>query len=121
MSSRHRSDIPKPTPSERRVAHHRERQATRRALAVGDPEEIVDPRPPHTLHLEHAGGELADEAVVAPRRFRVWKTPFWKRRTALRHERNAELAGLAGGSPELDEEQAELEQRGEGAAPRAAP
>lgn len=91
MSTRHRSEVPKPAPSERRFQHHRERQATRHALAVHDPEEVLDPRVRHSLHVEHPG-EAAE--TRAPRRFRHWKAPFWKRRNAARHERNRVVADL---------------------------
>ena len=92
MSTRHRSEVPKPAPSERRVQHHRERRATRHALAVGDPEDVLDPRARHTLHVEHPGDGLE---AGAPRRFRHWKARFWKRRSTVRHERNRALAELA--------------------------
>lgn len=91
MGSRHRSDAAKPAPSERRVHHHRERQALRQALSASDPEDLVDPRRRHSLHLEHAGDLRVDDA---PRRFRHWKAPFWKRRSARRHERNVAFAEL---------------------------
>lgn len=91
MSTRHRSEVPKPAPSERRVQHHRERQAARQALAMHDPEDVLDPRIRHTLHVEHPG-EVAEAG--APRRFRHWKAPFWKRRSAIRHERNRVLGEL---------------------------
>lgn len=92
MSMRHRSEVPKPAPSERRIDHHRERQALRHALTVQSPEDLLDPRARRTLRAEHAHDELAP---VSPRRFRHWKAHFWKRRNALRHERNLILAELA--------------------------
>ncbi|MDA8297740.1 MAG: hypothetical protein M0004_14360 [Actinomycetota bacterium] len=88
MSSRHRSEIPKPAPSDRRVQHHRDRQATRHALALSDPEDVVDPRVQHTLRAEHPGQE---PAATMPHRFRHWKARFWKRRTAVRRQRNRVL------------------------------
>ena len=91
MSTRHRSEVPKPAPSERRAQHHRERQATRHALAVHDPEDVVDPRVRHSLHVEHPG-DVAEAG--APRRFRHWKAPFWKRRNAVRHQRNRAVAEI---------------------------
>lgn len=100
MSMRHRSEIPKPAPSERRVEHHRERQALRHALTVHDLDELVDPRVRHTLRAEHAHDEPTQG--VRPR-FRHWKAPFWKRRNAVRHGRNlllAELAASEAASPE---------------------
>ena len=92
MSVRHRSEVPKPAPSERRVQHHRERQATRQALAATNAEEVLAPRTRHTLHVEHPR-EVAE--VGGPRRFRHWKTRFWKRRNVVRHDRNLALAQLA--------------------------
>lgn len=88
MSSRHRSEIPKPAPSDRRVQHHRDRQATRHALALSDPEDVVDPRVQHTLRAEHPGQE---PAATMPHRFRHWKARFWKRRTTMRRQRNRVL------------------------------
>lgn len=91
MSTRHRGEAPKPAPSENRVEHHKERQALRHALEVGEIEDVLDPRVRHTLHVEHAGVE---SEAPTPRRFRHWKTRFWKRRNALRHERNRALSEL---------------------------
>lgn len=92
MSTRHRSEAPKPAPSERRAEHHRERQATRRALAAHAPEEVLDPRARRSLHADHA--DRAPEGATA-RQFRHWKARFWKRRSAVRHARNQALAALA--------------------------
>ncbi|MDA8034915.1 MAG: hypothetical protein M0T71_12225 [Actinomycetota bacterium] len=96
MSSRHRREARKPPPSERRVHHHRERQAVRHALDASDPEDLLDPRSRHNLHDEHAGSLRPGPA---PRRFRHWKAPFWKRRNAVRHERNVALASFAASDP----------------------
>ncbi|HVC25423.1 MAG TPA: hypothetical protein VND23_06680 [Acidimicrobiales bacterium] len=111
MSTRHRSEVPKPAPSERRVEHHRERQATRHALAASDPEDVVDPRARHTLHVEHPG----DAIEVRPaRQFRHWKARFWKRRSAQRHERNQALAELAAvDAAQLEEPSAAAEKAGD--------
>jgi hypothetical protein len=95
MSVRHRTVEAKPAPAERRIEHHRERQATRHALMAPDPEEIVDPRSHHSLH--HPADRQAlvqDESHITTRRVRHWKQPFWKRRTAARHQRNAAIAAL---------------------------
>lgn len=93
MSTRHRNDVPKPAPSERRIEHHRERQAMRLALAASaDPEELIDPRTRHTLHPEHTGTEHDNSSR---RRFRHWKARFWKRRSAMRHRRNQDRDALA--------------------------
>ena len=98
MSSRHHNGLDKPPGSDRRVEHHRERRAAHVALAAAaDPDTLIDPRRPHTLHREHREREVQTAADDAPRRrLRHWKTPFWKRRNALRRERNRAIADLAG-------------------------
>jgi hypothetical protein len=73
--------------SERRVEHHRQRQATRAALNVSDLEDVLDPPSVHNTP--------APEPVEAkPRRFRHWKQPFWKRRSEGRRVRNETIAHL---------------------------
>ena len=93
MSTRHRSEVAKPAPSERRLQHHRDRQAERHALAVDDPDDVLDPRTRHTLQVEHPG---TAPVAAAPRRFRHWKEKFWKRSSALRRARKEVLARLEG-------------------------
>lgn len=90
MSARHRQSqagspsIAKADKEDRRLDHRKERHAARKALTVSDPDEIVMP----VLH--HAAGHSAPEAA-SKKPFRHWKQPFWKRRSALAHQRNVEL------------------------------
>jgi hypothetical protein len=99
VSTRHRSEVAKPDPSERRRIHHRDRQALRHALSlsVADPDELLDPLDRRTLQVEHRG---APQPKSQARRFRHWKAPFWKRRSASRRARNAALAALASSEAE---------------------
>ena len=89
MSDQHQTPG-QPAKSERRVEHHRERQATRAALNVSDLEDVLDPP---SVHNTAAPG--SPELVEAkPRRFRHWKQPFWKRRNKRRQARNETIAHL---------------------------
>jgi hypothetical protein len=83
----------KPAKSERRVEHHRQRQATRAALNVSDLEDVLDPP---SVHNAPAPGSPGSPGPVAakPRRFRHWKQPFWKRRSIQRRARNETIARL---------------------------
>ena len=98
MSKRHRTGITRPAPWARKEAHHRERQLVHVALLAGDPEDVLDPPAHHSLHQEHIAQEAPQE--VQRRVFRHWKAPFWKRRTARRHERNRAIAMLGAAEPE---------------------
>jgi hypothetical protein len=80
----------KPARSERRVEHHRERQATRAALNVSDLEDVLDPP---SVHNTAAPGMLGP-VEATPRRFRYWKQPFWKRHSTGRRARNETIAHL---------------------------
>lgn len=93
MSTRHRSADVKPARPERRADHHRERRATRRALAC-EPEDVVDPRPRHGLHQAHPERPHQQPPPLSAHRARHWEQPFWKRRTVRRHERNRRLAEM---------------------------
>ena len=86
MSSHHRT-ASKPVKSDRRVEHHRERQATRVALHVSDLEDVLDP--PSVHNVEAPRSERPDGE--RQRRFRSWKKPFWKRRTKGHHDRDATI------------------------------
>jgi hypothetical protein len=79
-----------PAKPERRVEHHRERQATRTALHVSDLEDVLDPP---SVHNTAAPG-LAEPVAAKRRRFRHWKQPFWKRRSTGRQARNETIAHL---------------------------
>ncbi len=100
MSQRHRQsreELPgyaKVPKDSRRLDNRRERQATRSMLLVADPDEVLAPP-----HLRATSDRRPSEATAptpsqARRRFRHWKAPFWKRRTAMRHQRNDALRGL---------------------------
>jgi hypothetical protein len=83
MSNRHQI-VSRPAKADRRVEHHRERQATRAALHGPDLEEALTPPSAHNVTVS-----LSNHPVEANRpRFRHWKQAFWKRRTTTRHDRN---------------------------------
>lgn len=90
-SREHRNDIPgyednRPTRDDRRQQHRATRHATHQLLhAIDDPEEIVLPE-------ERRTAKKTPEAVSPstpgnPRRFKVWKTKFWKRRDSYQAEK----------------------------------
>jgi hypothetical protein len=91
-SREHRQDIPgydesRPTRDERKQQHRATRHATNQMLnAFDDPEEIVLPEERRTRKDETSNGSSKPEK----RRFRVWKTKFWKRRDDYRDQK-AEL------------------------------
>ncbi|HEX2850238.1 MAG TPA: hypothetical protein VHN98_06785 [Acidimicrobiales bacterium] len=88
MSRRHRDPQVQDLPlEERRREARRVRHETRVMLAVTDPDDVALPTPVH--RREHGRPSVSDS-----RRFRHWKSAFWKRRTALRHERNLAFAEL---------------------------
>lgn len=89
-------DFVEDAPDHRRRTSRQVRHAARTRLhtLVGDEEALEDadlfcPQVPH---------DLGRKTSKPPRRakpgrrggFKVWKTPFWKRRNAMRAERNAE-------------------------------
>ena len=80
----------KPAKPERRVEHHRERQATRAALKTSDLEDVLAPPSVHNAAAPHGPGPTESR----PRRFRHWKQPFWKRRSTRRQARNTTIAHL---------------------------
>lgn len=90
-----------PPEHRRRTSRHvrHEAKATLHVLA-GDDEALEDA----DLLCPQAAHDLGRKASKPPRRdikpgrrsgFKVWKTPFWKRRNQLRSMRNAELRRLA--------------------------
>jgi hypothetical protein len=89
MSNQHQT-AGKPAKSERRVEHHRERQATRAALKVSDLEDVLDPPSVHNVASSEEPGPVEAQA----RRFRHWKQPFWKRRSKEVQARNETIAHL---------------------------
>ena len=90
-SREHRQDIPgydesRPTREERKQQHRATRHATNQMLhTLEDPEEVVLPQERRTRNNETGNGN----AEPAKRRFRVWKTKFWKRRDDYRDEKAA--------------------------------
>jgi hypothetical protein len=83
----HRKTIPgyteaRPTRDDRQTDHRRARHAAHQLLhTVADPEEL-EPLPEVKRNRAHEPVE--PEAEVGSRRFRVWKTKFWKRRDSYR-------------------------------------
>jgi hypothetical protein len=74
MSNRHQT-ASEPPKSDRRIEHHRERQATRTALHTPDLEEMLDPPSVHNV----AGAHSDRPPETKHPRFRYWKQPPWKR------------------------------------------
>lgn len=69
--------VPKPSRDDRRQQHRATRHATHQVLhSLDDPDDVVLP--------ETRGSKPTplpvSPAEPGPRRFRVWKTKFWKRR-----------------------------------------
>jgi hypothetical protein len=89
MSDQHQT-AGKPAKPERRVEHHRERQATRAALHVSDLEDVLDPPSVHNAAMPRS----VEPVEAKSRRFRHWKQPFWKRRSMGRQARNETIAHL---------------------------
>jgi len=90
-SREHRQEIPgydesRPTREERKQQHRATRHATNQMLhTLEDPEEVVLPQERRTRNSETGNGTAEPEK----RRFRVWKTKFWKRRDDYRDEKAA--------------------------------
>lgn len=88
----HRQEIPgydesRPTREERKQQHRATRHAAHQLLStLEDPEEVVLPEERRTRNDETSNGDPEPKR----RRFRVWKTKFWKRRDEYR-SRKAEL------------------------------
>ena len=91
-SREHRQAIPgydesRPTRQERKKQHRATRHATNQILnTVEDPEEVVLPEERRTRSDESNNGQRQP----TKKRFKVWKTKFWKRRDEYR-SRKAEL------------------------------
>ncbi len=91
-SREHRQEIPgynesRPTRGERKKQHRANRHAANQILhTVEDPEEIVLPEEKRTRVDESNNGQREP----TKRRFKVWKTKFWKRRDEYRSQK-AEL------------------------------
>jgi hypothetical protein len=95
--SRARADLPDARDHRRRTtrqSRHEARAWLHTGVFGDDILEDADARCPRDLH------DLGRHASPAPLRtpkegrrsgFKVWKTPYWKRRTTLRSQRNREL------------------------------
>jgi len=85
-SRNNRQEIPgyddsRPSREERQQQHRANRHAAHQQLhMVDDPDEIVLPQERRTGNHEAGNGHYQPER----RRFRVWKTKFWKRRDDFR-------------------------------------
>ncbi len=84
-SRQNRTSIPgydeRPSREDRRRQHRQVRHAAHQMLAtVDDPDEISLPEIRRNRVREQVGGA----SEVERRRFRVWKTKFWKRRESYR-------------------------------------
>lgn len=91
MSDRHQTFSYRLNKTDRRVEHHRERQATRSALHVSDLEDVLAPPSVHRVPQIPSSDYVRRPAATESRRLRHWKLPFWKRRTEVRHRHNQEI------------------------------
>lgn len=77
-------DEHRPSADERRLEHRRARHAANQMLhTLADPDELT-PLPEVKRTREY---EPVDDVPVPSRRFKVWKTKFWKRRDSYRDMR----------------------------------
>lgn len=90
-SRRHRREIPgydesRPSREERKKQHRATRHAANQVLhTFEDPDGVVLPEERRTRTHETSNGHFGP----ARRRFRVWKTKFWKRRDDYKDEKAA--------------------------------
>lgn len=102
----HRQDIPgydenRPSRDDRKQQHRATRHATHQMLhAIEDPDEIVVPEP-RKSQTRTVPGAVAGSHEPEPRRFRVWKTKFWKRRDNYKAEKAALDANWTVPDPDL--------------------
>lgn len=88
-----RASVHRPGRFDRRVEHRRVRRAAHIELnQMVEPEDHALPRPVHTSAKADPGER--PETTVTRRRFKVWKTKAWKRRSAYRAERAASYEAL---------------------------
>ncbi len=102
MSTRTRSNrlrkpgaaaVHKPGRFDRKVEHRRVRRAAQVELRnLAEQEDYALPRPVHTTRKVEP--DERPDVEVKWRRFKVWKTKGWKRRTNLRAERAASYHDL---------------------------
>lgn len=86
--------VNKPARFDRHVEHRRVRRAAHVELSMlAEPEEYALPLVAHASMK--ADPAERPEVTVSQRRFRVWKTKAWKRRTNLRAQRAAAYRSLA--------------------------
>jgi hypothetical protein len=99
--SRAQADLPDARGHRRRTTRqvrHEARAALHEAVFDEDVLEDADARCPKDAH--DLGRHVSSPPPKAPKEgrrggFKVWKTPYWKRRKTLRRQRNAELRQLA--------------------------
>lgn len=89
-SRAHRQEIPgydeRPSRDDRKLQHRATRHAANQILhALDDPDEIVLPEEKRTRSTQGPPPPQTPEQ----RRFRLWKTKFWKRRDGYRAEKAA--------------------------------
>ncbi|MEM9561862.1 MAG: hypothetical protein AAGA93_04550 [Actinomycetota bacterium] len=89
--------VNRPPRFDRRVEHRRVRRAAHVELSqMTEPEDLALPRPVHTSVKADPGDR--PERSVSRRRFKVWKTKEWKRRSINRAERAAAYEALLKGA-----------------------
>ena len=90
-SREHRQEIPgydesRPSREERKQQHRATRHAANQQLHTwDDPDDIVLPEERRSRTHEYNNGQQEPQK----RRFRVWKTKFWKRRDSYRSQKAA--------------------------------
>lgn len=85
--------VNRPARFDRRVEHRRVRRAAQVELGrLSEPEDHALPLPVHTSFK--ADPSDRPEAAITSRRFKVWKTKDWKRRSAVRAQRAATYQAL---------------------------
>lgn len=90
-SRKHRQGIPgydesRPSREERKKQHRATRHAAAQVLhSFDDPDEVVLPEERRTRTHETSNGQQSP----AKRRYRVWKTKFWKRRYGYKDQKAA--------------------------------
>lgn len=87
------ASVKRPPRFDRRVEHRRVRRAAQVELSqMVEPEDHALPRPVHTSMK--AEPDERPEFEPSRRRFKVWKTKAWKRRSANRAQRAASWDAL---------------------------
>ena len=91
----HRQSIPgydeHPSRTDRQIQHRRVRHAAHQMLTSMSDPDALDVLP--EIRREGHHGEFEGDTEVERRRFRVWKTKFWKRRESYRDMRARMDAG----------------------------